>query len=256
MAQPPPCWLWVLGTLAGLSATPAPKSCPQKHYRAEGELCCRMCEPGTFLVKDCDSLGTETRCEPCILGVSFSPDHHARRHCESCRHCNSGLLIRNCTLTANAACTCPKGRQCQDKECTDCGPPPNPSLTAGPSQASGPHPQPTHLPYVNKMLEARTIQHVQPLPDSKSSPALPTHWPSQRPLCNSNCIRIFMIFSGIFLASTMVGALFLHQSRRHGLNKGAGAAAEPGPYRLPREEEGSAIPIQEDYRKPESASYP
>ncbi|KAG8509077.1 CD27 antigen [Galemys pyrenaicus] len=230
MAQPPPCWLWLLGTLAGLSATPAPNSCPQKHYWARGELCCRMCEPGTFLVKDCDRPGTAAHCAQCTPGVSFSPDHHARPHCESCRHCNSGLLIQNCTLTANAVCTCPHGRQCQDKECTDCAPPPHPSLTTRPSQASGPHLQPTHLPYVN----------------------------TQRPLCSSNCIRIFVVFSGIFLASTMVGVLFLHQNRKHGLNKGerAAAAAEPGPYRLPREEEGSAIPVQEDYRKPEPASYP
>lgn len=30
---------------------------------------------------------------------------------------------------------------------------------------------------------------------------------------------------------------------------------EPCPYSCPREEEGGAIPIQEDYRKPEPASY-
>ncbi|XP_054552759.1 CD27 antigen [Talpa occidentalis] len=219
MAQPPPCWLWVLGALAGLSATPAPKSCPQKHYWAGGELCCRMCEPGTFLVKDCDRPGTAARCDPCTPGVSFSPDHHARPHCESCRHCNSGLLLRNCTLTANAVCTCPRGRQCQDKECTDCGPPLNPSLTTRPSQASVLHPQPTHLPYVNKMPEARTIQQVQTLIELRSTPALSTHWPSQRPLCSSNCVRIFVVFSGIFFASTLVAALFLRQNRKHGLSK-------------------------------------
>lgn len=31
---------------------------------------------------------------------------------------------------------------------------------------------------------------------------------------------------------------------------------ETCPYSCPREEEGSAIPIQEDYRKPEPVSYP
>lgn len=46
MAWPPSCWLWVLGTLAGLSATPAPKTCPENHYWAQGELCCPMCKPG------------------------------------------------------------------------------------------------------------------------------------------------------------------------------------------------------------------
>lgn len=90
MARPPPCWLWVLGTLAGLSATPTSKSCPEKHYWAGGQVCCQMCEPGTFLVKDCDQHGKATQCNPCVPGTSFAPDHHHRRHCESCRHCNSG----------------------------------------------------------------------------------------------------------------------------------------------------------------------
>uniref|UniRef100_A0A8C4MDD6 CD27 antigen n=1 Tax=Equus asinus asinus TaxID=83772 RepID=A0A8C4MDD6_EQUAS len=181
MARPPPCWLWVLGTLAGLSATPAPKSCPEKHYWARGELCCPMCEPGTFLKDDCDRYGRITQCHSCISGVSFSPDYHARPHCESCRHCNSGEM--------------------------------------------------------------------------GNWPALPL--PSQRSLCSTDCIRIFVIFSGMFLAFTMVGALFLHQQRKYGLSKRQNTAvAEPGPYSCPREEEGSAFPIQEDYRKPEPASYP
>ncbi|XP_070125909.1 CD27 antigen isoform X6 [Equus przewalskii] len=199
MARPPPCWLWVLGTLAGLSATPAPKSCPEKHYWARGELCCPMCKPGMFLKEDCDGHGRITQCDSCIPGVSFSPDYHARPHCESCRHCNS------------------------------------------------------------EMPEARTVRHVQTLADFRQLPApvLSTHWPPQRSLCSTDCIRIFVIFSGMFLAFTMVGALFLHQQRKYGLNKGESpAVAEPGPYSCPREEEGSAFPIQEDYRKPEPASYP
>lgn len=140
MARAPPCWLWILGTLAGLSATPAPKPCPEKHYLVQGELCCQKCKPGergglagslwgraaesaselkernpvpaltraekwpslgldpgpllagTFLVKDCDKHGESAQCDPCIQGASFSPDHHSRRHCESCRHCNSGEM--------------------------------------------------------------------------------------------------------------------------------------------------------------------
>lgn len=141
MARPPFCWLWILGTLVGLSATPAPKRCPEKHYWVQGELCCQTCKPGkrgglvggmgertaesgsklqqgeepcttlkraeertslgldpgplltgTFLVKDCDRHGEAAQCDPCIPGASFSPEHHSRRHCESCRHCNSGEM--------------------------------------------------------------------------------------------------------------------------------------------------------------------
>ncbi|XP_019817218.1 CD27 antigen isoform X2 [Bos indicus] len=93
MARLPPCWLWVLGTLAGLSATPGPKSCPEKHYWAQGGWCCQMCEPGTFLVKDCEQHREAAQCNPCTPGVSFMPDHHSRPHCESCRHCNSGEVF-------------------------------------------------------------------------------------------------------------------------------------------------------------------
>ncbi|XP_022433081.1 CD27 antigen isoform X2 [Delphinapterus leucas] len=169
MARPPPCWLWVLGPLAVLSATPASKRCPEKHYLAQGERCCQMCEPGTFLVKECDQHEKATQCDPCTPGVSFSPDHHTRPHCESCRHCNSGLLIRNCSLTANSECACPEGWQCRDKECTEC---------VGPAQAPGPHPQPSHSPYAEEIPEARTGQHMRTLADSRwlPAPTLSTHW--------------------------------------------------------------------------------
>ncbi|XP_046522391.1 CD27 antigen isoform X4 [Equus quagga] len=233
MARPPPCWLWVLGTLAGLSATPAPKSCPEKHYWARGELCCPMCKPG--------------------------------------------LLIRNCTLTANTECGCPKGWQCKDKECTECDPPANPSLTPRPSQAPGP--QPTHLPYAKKMLEARTVRHVQTLADFRQlpAPALSTHWPrefsprsplperrhtgesrreasqkaprAQRSLCSTDCIRIFVIFSGMFLAFTMVGALFLHQQRKYGLSKRQNTGLQSCPY-TPAHHLSSATRAQTSQKPP------
>ncbi|XP_046280048.1 CD27 antigen isoform X1 [Marmota monax] len=262
MAWPPPCWLFILGTLAGISATPAPKRCPEKHYWAQGGLCCQMCEPGTFLVKDCDQHRKAARCDPCIPGVSFSPDHHTRPHCESCRHCNfgeMGLLLSNCTITANTECGCPKDWQCRDKECTECDPSPNPSLTIHPSEALGPYPPPTHLPYTKKMPETGTVNHVQTPADFRQlpDPTLPTHLPSQRSLCSSDCIRVFVIFSGMFLVFALGGALFLQQ-RKYGSNKNESPLepAESCSYSCPREEEGSTIPIQEDYRKPEPASYP
>uniref|UniRef100_A0A287CXM4 CD27 antigen n=1 Tax=Ictidomys tridecemlineatus TaxID=43179 RepID=A0A287CXM4_ICTTR len=186
MAWPPPCWLFILGTLAGISATPAPGRCPEKHYWAQGGLCCQMCEPGTFLVKDCDQHRKAAQCDPCIPGVSFSPDHHTRPHCESCRHCNFGEM--------------------------------------------------DHL----------TPQNYMTLP-----------FTAQRSLCNSDCIRVFVIFSGMFLVFALGGALFLQQ-RKYGSNKNESPLepAESCSYSCPREEEGSTIPIQEDYRKPEPASYP
>lgn len=43
-------------------------------------------------MKECDQHEKATQCDPCTPGVSFSPDHHTRPHCESCRHCNSGEM--------------------------------------------------------------------------------------------------------------------------------------------------------------------
>ncbi|XP_055422050.1 CD27 antigen isoform X4 [Bubalus kerabau] len=165
-----------------------------------------------------------------------------------------GLLIRNCTLTANSECACPEGQQCRDKDCMECD---------GPAQAQGPHPQTSHLPYAEEIPEARTDRHTQTLANSRwlPAPTLSTHWSPQRSLCSANCIRIFVLLSGMFLAFTIVGALFLHQQRKLSKRLNAGespvAPAEPCPcpYTCPSEEEGSAIPIQEDYRKPEPTSY-
>ncbi|XP_027625028.1 CD27 antigen isoform X3 [Tupaia chinensis] len=247
MAWPPPCWLCVLGTLAGLSASPAHRSCPEKHYETQQGLCCPLCEPGTFLVKDCDQHRKASQCDPCLPGISFSPAHHARQHCESCRHCSFGL-VRNCTVTANAECACPRGWQCRDKECTACDPLPKPRPPTHPSQAPAPHPQPTHVPHAGKMPEASRVSHKNPA-DLKQLPvtSLSTNWPreflpnphhrevayrrgrreasrevprsiAQRTPCNWDCICIFVILCGMFLAFTLSGALFLHR-QRHGSSK-------------------------------------
>ncbi|XP_006891418.1 PREDICTED: CD27 antigen [Elephantulus edwardii] len=230
MARPLLCCLWIVGTLAGLSANPGPKHCPERHYLAQGDLCCRMCEPGTFLVKDCDRHGKAAQCKPCVPGVSFTPNHHTRPHCESCRHCNFGLRIHNCTTTSNAKCACPSGWHCRDKECTECDQLPSSLLATHTPQAPGPALEPTSFAYADE---------TQNLP------------------CNSDCIRVFVILSGMLLTFTMGGILFLYQKRKHRSHKGESPQepAEPCAYSCPREEEGSAIPIQEDYRKPEPDLY-
>ncbi|KAM5262583.1 CD27 antigen [Ctenodactylus gundi] len=260
MVGPLSRWLCCLGTLAGLLVAQALTSCPEKHYQAREGQCCQVCRPGTFFVKDCEQHGGAAQCDPCIAGVSFSPDHHTRPHCESCRHCNSGLLTRNCTVTANAECTCPQGRQCRDKECTECDPSPSPLLTTRPLEAPGTHPAPTEFSYAKRVPKARTVRPVQTPTDFRQlpPPAPSSPWPSQRSLCNSDCIRIFMIFSGMFFVFTLSGVLFLHQQRKYRSNKAERpqGLAEPYPSSCPQEEEGHAIPIQEDYRKPEPATCP
>uniref|UniRef100_A0A8C2W347 CD27 antigen n=1 Tax=Chinchilla lanigera TaxID=34839 RepID=A0A8C2W347_CHILA len=227
MAWPPPGWLCMLGTLLGLSAAPAPKSCPERHYRSPERLCCQMCRPGTFLVKDCDQHSTAAQCDPCKPGLSFSPDYHSRRHCESCRHCHWGISTHNCTITTNTQCACPVGRQCRDAACTECDP--LPGWTISPL---GPYPLP--------ILGARLV-----LPTPASTPE--SSWPA------CSCLP-----TPSSASSAPVLLLYLLSTLHSSVDKGANPeeSAEPCAYSYPREEEGHTIPIQEDHRKPELPSYP
>ncbi|XP_010609916.1 CD27 antigen isoform X2 [Fukomys damarensis] len=179
MAWPSPGWLCVLGALVGLSATPAPKSCPERHYRSPERLCCQMCRPGTFLVKDCDQDLAPAQCDSCKPGLSFSPDYHSRRHCESCRHCHWGPATHNCNITANTECACPVGHQCRDTECLECDP--LPELPATQPVAPGPPHPPSLSPLAKKVLEARTVGARQTPADFQQmpGPALPTPWPEK-----------------------------------------------------------------------------
>ncbi|EHB18603.1 CD27 antigen [Heterocephalus glaber] len=253
MAWPPPGWLFVLGALAVLSATPAPGSCPERLYRSPERLCCQMCRPGTFLVKDCDQDLAASQCDPCKPGLSFAPDYHSRRHCESCRYCHWGTPTHNCSITANTECACPTGHQCRDSECTECDPLPDPP--APPPVAPGPPRAPSLSPLAEKVLEARTVREVQTPADLKQrpGPGLPTPWPTPKSLCSADCARVVTIFSGMLFVFALGGALFLHQQRECGANRGAEPEepVEPCPYSCPREEEGHTVPVQEDHWKPE-----
>nr|KAF6451929.1 CD27 molecule [Molossus molossus] len=94
------------------------------------------------------------------------------------------------------------------------------------------HTPPTYLTL--EMLEARTARHKQTLADcSPPAPALSTQWPPQRSLCSSDCIRIFVILSGMFLVCTTAGALFLHQQRKYGLSKRQNTVSSPVPDPTP-----------------------
>lgn len=95
------------------------------------------------------------------------------------RPLSPGLLIRNCTLTANAECDCPKGWKCRDKQCTECDPPSNPLLIPHPSPAPGPHLQPTHLPYAKIKFQATLCPVTGIVKLSPQSPPSPSKLPGQ-----------------------------------------------------------------------------
>uniref|UniRef100_A0A286Y1A4 CD27 antigen n=1 Tax=Cavia porcellus TaxID=10141 RepID=A0A286Y1A4_CAVPO len=233
MVWPPPGWLCVLGTLLGLSTALDPRSCPERHYRSAEKLCCQMCRPGTFLVKDCDQHSTAAQCDPCKPGLSFSPDYHSRRHCESCRHCQ-GVSTRNCNVTTNTQCACPQDWQCRDTECTECDP--LPGLTILPAF------------------------HPCPMPHPPPQPRCPLHSPSSTSPVPTFPSLISGTFSAAPSSPSLATVLLLHflSPLHSSVDKGANPeeSTEPCPYSCPREEEGHTVPIQEDHQKPELPSYP
>ncbi|XP_074050542.1 CD27 antigen isoform X1 [Macrotis lagotis] len=257
-------WLWVLGTLVALSpGVISNHHCPQGQYQVEqGSWCCRLCNPGTYLVRDCDGEGKDPRCKSCIPGVSFTPDHHAQRQCESCRICNNGFSIQKCNITSNTKCACPKGQQCQDKECTNCDPQPLYLLSTPQYPIRNPrqppatihqHPTNTYSAYYTVKADTRAPTGCARRPEEKAS-------------SNQVGIYILFIFCGLILTILIYGTWLNLKQRNCQFKKEqdkkepvkvclTGSRTDPGPC-CPKQEEGSTVPIQEDYRKPDPASYP
>ncbi|XP_043824444.1 CD27 antigen isoform X2 [Dromiciops gliroides] len=257
-------WLWVLGTLVGLSSGVISKHhCPQGQYQVEqGSWCCRLCKPGTFLVRDCDDNGKDPHCKACIPGSSFTPDHHAQRQCESCRICNNGFLIQRCNITTNTECACPKGQRCRDKECTNCDPQPTYLLSTAqyPVRSTHQHPATIHQHSTNTYSV-----YYSEMPGT-SAPTRPAHSPSGTASSNPVSIYILLLLCGLILAILVHGTWLMLKQRNCQLKKEldrkepvklclTGSRADLGPC-CPKQEEGSTVPIQEDYRKPDPASYP
>ncbi|XP_036617532.1 CD27 antigen [Trichosurus vulpecula] len=256
-------WLWVLAILVGLSPGVIPKHhCPQGQYQVErGSWCCRLCNPGTFLVRDCDDDGKDPHCKSCLPGSSFTPDHHAQRQCESCRICNDGFPIQQCNITTNTECACPQGQRCRDKECTNCDPQPTYLLrtpqypirsTHQHAATIHQHPTDTHSSYYSETAGTRA-----PTTAAQSPPET----------APSNQVTIYiLIFCGLILTILIHGTWLILKKRNRQLKKEqdkkkpvkfclTGFREDPGPC-CPKQEEGSTVPIQEDYRKPDPASYP
>lgn len=139
--------------------------------------------------------------------------------------CSSDFLspghpIRNCTVTANAECACPKGWECRDKECTECDP--NPSLNPRPLQGPGPHPQPTHLPYTESKFQATLCPvtwdkgHPQPtFPLPCPSPQVVRSASLYLPISNSTS-RASEAFSLAFPCGLLLTLCFFQRRQRPG----------------------------------------
>ncbi|XP_074050543.1 CD27 antigen isoform X2 [Macrotis lagotis] len=213
-------WLWVLGTLVALSpGVISNHHCPQGQYQVEqGSWCCRLCNPG------------------------FS--------------------IQKCNITSNTKCACPKGQQCQDKECTNCDPQPLYLLSTPQYPIRNPrqppatihqHPTNTYSAYYTVKADTRAPTGCARRPEEKAS-------------SNQVGIYILFIFCGLILTILIYGTWLNLKQRNCQFKKEqdkkepvkvclTGSRTDPGPC-CPKQEEGSTVPIQEDYRKPDPASYP
>ena len=79
-------------------------ACPLNEYKV-GNICCPLCPPGWFFVKDCTE-NTMTNCSKCPVGT-FQADHNVQRQCSSCTKCDAGLCLkekRACSSKSDAVC--------------------------------------------------------------------------------------------------------------------------------------------------------
>ncbi|XP_048587948.1 tumor necrosis factor receptor superfamily member 16 isoform X2 [Nematostella vectensis] len=103
----------------------AGSGCPDGTFN-EGDKCCKLCPPGTFLVTPCGRNNTtDSVCDACPINTFMS---HANRDtkCEACTPCpNSMFIATPCSPTADTICSCAEGKYYDTgllfcKECTVC----------------------------------------------------------------------------------------------------------------------------------------
>lgn len=111
-------WLGAVGALANKGAR-----CPSGQFTTGGE-CCRQCQPGEGVVKECGV--TQTVCAPCIDSETFSEFLSHTDKCQKCTQCTGLMRMETpCTDANDAICACNYGyyldnnsQRCQP--CTRC----------------------------------------------------------------------------------------------------------------------------------------
>jgi hypothetical protein len=68
--------------------------------------CCSLCPPGQGVVKKCTN-ETDTQCQPCENGKSFSSSKYETNPCKKCRTCRDmEREISPCNSTHDTVCRC------------------------------------------------------------------------------------------------------------------------------------------------------
>ncbi|XP_077118297.1 tumor necrosis factor receptor superfamily member 10B-like [Ranitomeya variabilis] len=95
---------------------------PDEIYYMDGNIRCRRCSPGSYVLNHCtspDSLGT---CAPCHPGHTYSEHLTGLTYCLPCKVCRSDQREESpCTITKNTVCQCKEGTFCPpDESCEIC----------------------------------------------------------------------------------------------------------------------------------------
>lgn len=83
------------------------EKCESGQFTESGE-CCILCHPGTGLMAPCGQ--SNTVCEPCVYGKTFSDESSLHATCKPCSTCpENSVVMANCTFKMNTVCECQEG---------------------------------------------------------------------------------------------------------------------------------------------------
>ncbi|KAJ0015958.1 hypothetical protein NQD34_014248 [Periophthalmus magnuspinnatus] len=101
-----PAFLAILLGVVGALANKGSR-CSSGQYTTSGE-CCKQCQPGEGVVKECGV--TQTVCAPCIDSETFSENFSHTERCQRCTQCTGLMRMETpCTDANDAICACNYG---------------------------------------------------------------------------------------------------------------------------------------------------
>ncbi|XP_040826763.1 tumor necrosis factor receptor superfamily member 10A-like [Ochotona curzoniae] len=112
--------LWRLLLLQVLVAVASGMPSCNKDEYASGNLCCRNCPAGSFVLRACEKNHTQGQCERCPPGthMTHSGGLFACLPCQTCREDQE--MVRDCSPTVNRQCQCKKDSYASPDEPENC----------------------------------------------------------------------------------------------------------------------------------------
>ncbi|XP_075423776.1 tumor necrosis factor receptor superfamily member 1A-like [Ascaphus truei] len=90
--------------------------CRDDEYKYKG-ICCVKCPKGTYVEEHCKADHLQGKCDSCVEGENYTAHANGIDHCVGCTACKDDkVLVRACTLTADAECQCKPGTYCLPSE--------------------------------------------------------------------------------------------------------------------------------------------